>query len=358
MKKNFIILGICFVFATVVVITLYAASYKIVHTRNSFLREYAGFAAVKSSEMDIGFNSYYIAGITDDQVYLGNVTAPFHLLVTNKTLTDSQHVKLRIKGKVNPSVHKATKVKIAPPYFYLADGIRSMVYRGRIGEWVAEPFNYDSGAYFTQIVPISSSSFAIRTNESGTMYNILGKVRADTPRIQLKRDLLQRQVDGVFDTDGTLLYNTDLKRLIYTHYYRNEFIVYDTNLTLDYRGHTIDTFSRARIKVAHVSSENTNVLQDKEFVNLHSCTSGRYLFVRSNLLAKYDPKDWLSTQSVIDVYDLVSNTYQFSFILPNHEKSRVADFAIFNKTLIALYDHYIVKYDLQQKYFLEKDEPL
>jgi hypothetical protein len=351
-RKTIIILGCCLLFASVLVITLYAASHKIVHKHNSFLREYKKFAAVKSNEMDIGFNSWYIAGITADHVYLGNVTAPFRLLLMNSTLTDSQHVKLHIRNMKNPIVYKSTTIKIAPPYFYIADGLKPALFRGMIGDWQAESLTYDSGVHFTRLVPISKTSFAIRTNEAQTFANILGKVQSDTPYIQLKHGLLQKQVDGIFCTDGMLLYNDDLKRLIYTYYYRNEYIVCDTNMNLDYRGHTIDTFSRAQIKVGHINSENSNTLLDRKFVNIRSCTYGNYLFIRSNLLAKHDPKNWLSTQSVIDVYDLKSNTYRFSFILPNHGKARVKDFMVLNnKTLIALFDHYIIKYDLQQSYF-------
>lgn len=353
-RKTVIILGSCFLFATIFMITLYATTRTIVHERNSFIREYAKFAAVQSSEMDIGLNSWYIAGITEDHVYLGNVTAPFNVLATNSTLTDSQHVKLSIKNLQNPKVYKSALLKIDSPYFYLADGVKPALYRGLLGKWEAEFFPYDSGAYFSRLVPISKSSFGIRTVETRSSDNILGKVQMNSPRIQLKNGLLQKQVDGIFCTDGMLHYNKDLKRLIYTYYYRNEYIVYDTNLNLDYRSHTIDTFSQARITVGYVKSNDTKTLTDRHFVNIRTCTSGKYLFVWSNLLAKNDSKDILDNSSVIDVYDLSNKTYRFSFLVPHYDNNEIKmrEFMVFgSKTLIALYDHYLVKYDLQKRYF-------
>jgi hypothetical protein len=179
---------------------------------------------------------------------------------------------------------------------------------------------------------------------------MLGKVQVDTPHVRLEPNLLQKQIDGVFCTDGTLTYSPEVGRLIYTYYYRNQFIVYDTNLNLDYRGHTIDTFSRAQIKVGYISSEKSKKLLDKKVVNVQSVASGNYLFVQSNLLAKNDASDWLLNNTIIDVYDLKKNMYKFSFTLANYAGAHVRDFIVFDGNLFALYDHYLVKYDLQSDY--------
>src|SRR5688500_12460188 len=97
-RKTLIILGSCTLFAVAFVIPLYAASYKMVHEKNAFLREYQRRAAIKSAELDIKFNSWYLAGITADKIYLGNSTAPLHILMTDHILTDSQRVKFDIEG--------------------------------------------------------------------------------------------------------------------------------------------------------------------------------------------------------------------------------------------------------------------
>lgn len=351
--KHLVILGCCFAFAIIVVTALYATTRKIIHENNSFLREYSKQTVTRAGEMDIGFNSYYVAGIADDHIYLTSVTAPFNLLVVNTALSDSQHVKIHIKGVDNPTVHRSSTVKISPPYFYLADGIAPVIYRGRIGEWVAEKMDFDTLSYFTQIVPFGEASFGIRNTTQQSPEKILSKVQTFSNGIQSNHQLLQKQIDGIFCTDGTLLYNDDLKRLIYLYYYRNEFIVADTNLNLQYRGHTIDTFRTAQLKIAYIESEKVHQLLEKRIVNLGDCTAGDYLYVRSNLLAKNDNQEILNQESVIDVYDLTNNTYRFSFSLRNYrDKVAMRDFMVFdNEILIALYGNYLVKYDLQPKTF-------
>jgi hypothetical protein len=352
MKQKLVIVLIgCFLLASLLVATLYALSNKIVHEPGSFLRQYQKGVAIKSSDLDIKYNTFYIAGISNEQIYLGNVTSPFYLLMTNLSLTDSQHVMISLKNPQNKKLYERSKIKIDFPYFYYTDGTMPGLFRGKLGEWQAYPFMFDS-AYFDHAEIIGPSSLAIRTRNLESQ-NVLGKIQNEAPYIALAPDLLQKQIDGIFDTEGMLRYNKTLHRLIYTYFYRNEYIVYDTNLNLDYRGHTIDTFSRAQIKTGYISSTKTHKLLEEKFVNKASCTSGNYLFIQSGLLAKNDYKKMFDMLDVIDVYDLRSNTYRFSFTVDFYEAEfKLRDFRVYDdKILIALYDHYIVKYDLRSRYF-------
>jgi hypothetical protein len=350
-QKLIIILVSCFLLASVLVVTLYAVSNKIVHEPGSFLRIYQKDAAIKSNEIDLGLNSWYIAGIADNHIYLGNLTQPLDLLITNLSLTDSQHVRITLRDLGSKSVYQKSRIRIASPYFYYADGITPALFRGRIGEWQADRLKFDS-AYFDYTEIIGPASVAIRAHNLD-LENVLGKVQEIDPKVSLAPDLLQKQLEGVFSTDGMLRYNTNLKRLIYTYYYRNEYVVYDTNLTLDYRGHTIDTFSLAQIKTAFVHSTKTHTLVSKKITNKESCTSGNYLFISSNLLAKNDFNRTFDLMALIDVYDLRNNTYRFSFSLPHYDaRTKLREFRVYNdKFLIAIYDHYLVKFDFQAHIF-------
>jgi hypothetical protein len=350
MKKTIILLVSCFFSATTIVLALYALNNRIVHAPGSFLRTYQKYTATKVNDLNTGANSYYIAGITDDHIYLGNIVAPLSLLVTNHSLTDTQHVRLRIRSITHQKIYAKTTIKIDPPYFYIADGSMPGVYRGKLGEWEAQRFMFDS-AYFTKLVPISKSSFAIRTNNPATLDNVLGKMQTMRPHVKLEPGLLVKQVDGIFCTDGDLLYNENLRKLIYTYHYRNGYVVYDTTLALKYRGHTIDTFSRSQVKVGYVKSNDSRTLTYRRYINLGSSTSGNHLFIHSNLMAKNDPENILQIMSVVDVYDLLRDRYAFSFFVHNYdEKIKMRDFMVFdNKMLIALYDSYVVRYDLKSK---------
>lgn len=355
-RKPIIILTSCLLVATFAVLVLFVMSNKIVHEPNNFLRSYPSHLASRTAELDIKYNSYYIAGVTSNHIYLGNVTDPFHLLITNMSLTDTSHIKISIKNEENLKLTTSLRVKVDSPYFYMTDGTMPGIFRGKIDHWYADRFMFDS-AYFSQSVPIDSTSFALRAKSTKTLENVLGKQTNGVPHVELNFKLLQKQIDGIFCTDGLLHYSKELKRLVYLYHYRNEYIVYDTNLNLDYRGHTIDTFSRAQVKVASIASDKAMVLASKpKVINMESCVSGHYLFINSNLLARNDLKDIFPKVSIVDVYDLRNNKYKLSFYVQNHyskDGPRKMGFfqVVKNKKLVAIHNRYLVIHDLKSQYF-------
>ncbi|MBT1712558.1 hypothetical protein KK062_30265, partial [Fulvivirgaceae bacterium PWU5] len=92
------------------------------------------------------YNSYYLAGQAGETMYLGNITAPFHLVAVRQDLADTQHVRIRLRYPLDGL--KRLTVSIDSPYFYLMDGIAPALFRGHIGQWEANKFMYDS-SYFT-----------------------------------------------------------------------------------------------------------------------------------------------------------------------------------------------------------------
>jgi len=350
MKRTIILLTTCFVIGASSVVALYAINKKIVHKPNNFLRTYYNKILRKRTEnLDLKYNSYYLAGIADNNIYLGNVSNPLHLIKANYTLTDTQHVRLNVSIE-NLKSTQSIWIKIGSPYFYIVDGNMPWVLRGKLNEWIADRFIVDS-TYFSQIVPINGHSFGIRTQLRENGEYILGKIQLKAPHQQLKAGLLQKQIDGFFCTDGVLNYNSEINKLVYTYYYRNEYIVYDTNLRLDYRGHTIDTFSRAQLTIGYITSDSTATLTSRKTINTMAQTSGNCLFIASNLMAKNDISGILDTQTIIDVYDLRYNRYKFSFTITNlSHRDKVRDFRIFqNKLLVVLFDHELACYELQEE---------
>lgn len=343
-KKAIITVACCAFFATALVVTLYAVSDKIVHTPQSFLRTYPSKFVERGDELDLKYNSYYYAGASSDHIYLGNASSPLHMVIVDYTLKDTSHVALKIDNVDYKKLTLYMQLKVEPPYFYLMDGLAPGLFRGKIGEWVAKPFMFDS-AFFSQSVPIGGKAFAIRTKSRKTMENVLGKVAQDTPHVKLNYNLLQKQIDGVFCTDGVLNYSSYLQRIVYTYYYRNEFIVYDTNMNLQYRGNTLDTFRTAQIKLAKINSEEAITLASKpKYVNKRTCVYGNYLFIHSNVMAKNDIPALFESAAIIDAYDLRDNKYRFSFYIYNENDSGPREFQILNdSTLIVLRGNLIVK---------------
>ncbi|MEE9406968.1 MAG: hypothetical protein V3V28_02715 [Polaribacter sp.] len=350
-KKTALILVVGTLIGFTIIILLFLLSEDMIHRqRDVFIRRYPHHPANKENALDLGYKTYYIAGVGDGKIYLGNKMAPAHLIEVDTTLTDTTHIKIRLDETDLPFQHP--QVRVNPPNFYVFDGQVPCVFKGNTEDWKGSLMMKDE-AYFSFAEPIDTTSVVFRARSSKAKEKILGKFSvSDSVQVSLTADLLQKQIDGIFCTDGKLLFGKELNKLIYVYFYRNQFIVADTDLKLDYVGKTIDTISKAQIKVAAIDSEkSTTSTSGALVVNKHSCVYNNYLFINSNMLGKYEDENMLKQASIIDVYDLTKNTYEFSFYLYNYKTKKTRSFQVYGNLLIAMADNYIVTHKLRPDQF-------
>lgn len=348
MKKKVIIkLGFCLMISIGLVVVLFTFSNTIIHKRNDFLRVFPPHPIRKENVLNIKFNSYYIAGLSQHRIYLGNGTAPLHVLDLNMSLQDSTHITLKIEG-INQDTLASTRIEVNPPYFYVFDGIVPLIYKGPLDTWIATKY-ITAPNHFTIAEPTVEKSIVFRAVNSSSKNNMLGTFHSDTLPTTFNTTLLEKQIDGFFCTDGQLDFNTSLNQIIYTYYYRNQFLVLNTDLTIKLKGKTIDTVSIAQLKIANTNGIKT-MAAPPLIVNKRSTTYGNWLFVQSNLLAKNEHRKLFDDASVIDVYNLKNGHYKMSFYIPNFENHRIKDFKIIQDKLVTLYEHHIVVYTIGQEY--------
>ena len=287
----------------------------------------------------------YIAGAGNGKVYLGDVYDP--LTVTEIDATLKTTVTHTIKTNEPNRRYRKLRVAVKPPYFYLTDGLEAFAFRGTITDWNASIW-IDKVAYFNSFVPIDSSHAAIRALSSDNNENILGtmkKEEKDTAVFNSK--LLDKQIDGVFDTDGILLYNNKHRHLLYVYAYRNEYLTTDPGLQLKIIGNTIDTTSRAKIKVAYINNLKASKLASPaRIVNKTAATDGDFLYVNSKLIRQFEPESTWSEASIIDVYNFITKAYLFSFHLYDKEHSKVSKFVIDSGRAYALAGRTLTVYHL------------
>ncbi|HMG88840.1 MAG TPA: hypothetical protein VK589_02235, partial [Chryseolinea sp.] len=239
---------------------------------------------------DLKYNSFYIAGSDKEHFYLANSTAPFHLLIVRTAFKDTLSINVDTRNILNEK-YRAFQVKVCPPYFYLTDGFMPLILSGRITDWALSRALFDS-AFFVDIEPMTPHTFAIKTLSSRTHEHLLGKMNDTVSGVQLVEGLLEKQIDGVFCTDGEMHYDEETGRLVYVYFYRNQYVVMDSDLNLIERGNTIDSISRARIQVATISSSGVRTMAAPRLVvNKKSCVSGDLLFVHSNIKARNESRD-------------------------------------------------------------------
>lgn len=349
MKTTILKISSCFILSILVVAGLFAWSRQKTRKDNGFYRLLPPHPAIKVKAMDLNYNSYYVAGTDKDVVYLSNYTAPLHLVKVNLPDLDTTHIQLRVDAP-EMKFRKNTEVAIRPPHFYLMDGVTPMLKRGKLNEWTARNFMYNE-AFFSTAVPFGSASLFIDALSNKTKERSLG-IETDTePHVRLVPEVLEKQLDGIFCTNGKMLYNKDLHQMVYVYYYRNQYIVTDTTLTVQYRANTIDTISRVRIKTGTINEGRTKKLASPPYVvNNNGATSGNFLYVQSNLMAKNEKPENFEHKTVIDVYDLVKQSYAFSFYLPPYREQRVSRFYMTGEYLVAIYGQHLVLYRLYNEF--------
>jgi hypothetical protein len=349
MKKNsFLTLFLLLVLSAGAVFVLFTFT-KPDHSKgNGFRRTFGAIRTLAGSgTLDIKFDSYYIAGKAGQTLYLGNLVAPRHLLAINVATLDTQHIQLRLPAREGVAFW-AVKANVDSPEVYLTDGTVPVIFHGTLREREARRMT-QKAVYFLDLEPIGRHSFAIRAlnslNDARLGKLVINPVRPD--RAEFPPGLLKKQVDGIFCTEGMLLSDPVRKHLVYLYHYRNEYLVMDTTLRLLSTWHTVDTTTRAKVKIATVESTNARTFSaPPPVVNRQADASGSFLFVNSALAADNEPYEEFRRVSVIDVYDLNDGHYVRSFYVPPHDDKKFRHFRVMGNRLLAQYERSVVVYPL------------
>ncbi len=332
-----------------IVTVLFVFSEKKMHRNNAFLRRYPHHPIVPKDTMDLGYNSYYFAGGNDKQFFLGNFTAPKQVLQVSYNFKDTTYSYIQLpKSNID---YKYPRLRIIDSTYFLFDGTVPIVHTGSIKDWVVQK-TFHPKAYFTFAEPIDFETLIIRSVSSNTGNNILGIIELDSiPKVKLQPDILQGNLDGYFDRDGQLLFNNQLHKMIYVYYYKNQFLVGTPKLTDIQNYNTIDTIKEPQIDVKELQSSQQKQLGGKS-VRVHGlvATYDNYLFINSDRLGRYETDDILKNASIIDVYNIREQTYDFSFYLYHDPTEKLLSFWLMKRQLYALMGNRLYHFKLKDEF--------
>jgi len=330
-------------FSTLVVAALYLLSEEKVHRNNGFIRRYPHHPVTTLRGIPVKYNSYYIAGFNKGTIYLGNLTVPSHVFSTDTTLTHmGQHI-IKLTN-ADDIIFSAPRLNVLSDNFFISDGSASVIYKGIISTWTADKI-WQGKEKFLQCKPVSSNRFIVTGIHNNVM--AVGLV-STTSDLYYNPKLLQKTNDGIFENDGILLYNFEEERLVYVYYYKNNYLHTSKNLDQAVILKTIDTLKVSTIRIAKEDNATKQTIGNHaEMLQLQAATSDKYLFIKSKRLGKYEDAAMLKEASIIDVYNLNDQSYEFSFYLYNYENEEIKSFEIYGNLLVGLSDHYLVLYRLQ-----------
>lgn len=310
---------------------------------NPFVRRFSDFV-VKDREIDLQFNSYYYAGSKSDTLFLGNYMSPLVLTSVDTALHYTHPKRLTVDQEDLP--FKSVNVQIDSTNFYFFDGSVPCLLKGKLQDRKAKLVGLGS-TLFSVGVPIDSSRLLIRTHNS-LGENTIGVTSYATPFSSYFNDsILEKQVDGNFDTDGMLHYDSFLQRGVYVYRYRNQYMVFNPSLKQVTRGNTIDTIRTAQLKVVYDHVKREKKLAGAPLVvNYNSSVYNGLLFVQSGLVGRFEDKKMWQQASVIDVYSILNQTYIASFYVYHIDQKKVSRFFVYDKHFYAFIGTKLVGYAL------------
>lgn len=346
MKKKIFYIVLTMIVSSAVVVALFLTSEHIMKRENPFVRRFMPHHIDKAEYMDLEVNSYYIAGLTNDTVYLGNYTAP--LLITAVPTNMDTKVEHQIKLDETQRSFRSLTIKVQGQEFFVTDGTIPIIYKGSTNDWKAKRF-MEEIIYFSLLQPMTDDSFLFRSQRASTGEHALGRLQIkDSTNFELYDDVLQKQIDGVFDTDGQLVTDVKTKQGIYTYYYRNQYLVYQLETNQFTQGKTIDTTTVAKIQVTELADGTRKMGAPPQKVNAKTYAYNELLYIKSELLGKNEPKSIWKQASIIDVYDYNKNEYQYSFYAYDYQKDKIKEFALNDTYFFGLVGNSLVRYQIMK----------
>jgi hypothetical protein len=324
-----------------IIICLFLSSESIIKEENNFTRRFLLHPIIEDKTLLLDDKNYYFAGKDDHNIYLGSKILP--QTITN---VDTQLIHIK-KNKVTPDnlnhTFRNIRVQVKSPYYYFYDGTVPVIFRGKIGDNSARTISFGD-SYFSQIVVQDSLRFALRTQSKDNMQFVLAILNlAERRKLVLYPSILEKQIDGVFDVDGRFI-SSSTQHLIYTYTYRNQFIVMNDNLQVQKRLNTIDTTTRARIKITALANGKHKMEAPPMKVNRLSAANRNLLFNQSDLIGKLESKAAWKKAKVVDVYRTDKQEYIGSFYIYNKEGRKISDLMATDKYLFVLMGNELIRY--------------
>lgn len=324
------------------IILLHIQSDKKIHTDNNFTRRFM-HKAVPEREQDLGQGSYYFAGVQHGTVFLASQSAPLQLSLYDSLLDLKNRFMTEIDRKDLP--FQTVQLTVAGTELYVVDPTIPALFKGPVNTGKVN-LKWQGELPLQRCVVIDSSHIAY-SFINDQVESELGLANLNDNESTVNEGLLQKQVDGLFDSDGALHFDPVLGKIVFLYHYRNQFIVTDTKLSLLYRGKTIDTNTVAKIQVAELKERAQKKLATPPLlVNMASAVYRNLLFIRSGLKSRNEPLDLWKAASVIDVYDLQNGHYVASFYVYDIGNEKLQSFVVEGRYLYGIIGKQLVKYKL------------
>ena len=347
MKKSVLMLTLliitCLSIGSVVALHFYSAD--TISYRNRLNRLYPMYLE-EDSVLDLHYDSYYFAGCYNSKIYLGNYTGPLTLTVIDTALTLAEARKIILADTFR---FRAPQVRIFKDNFYFIDGTLPVLFKGKIINLIAKKQDFQSPAFFRYVI-IDSTTIAYNFIDNASGERKIGTCQWGTkPLVTNNPAFLEKQVDGLFDSDGHLMWDEKAGNVVFLYRYRNQYTIASPRFEILRRGTTIDTISKAKVKTQHLEDQDIVKLANRPpTVNRNSFSNNNYLFVQSAIPGENEPREMWDKASIIDIYNLQDQSYKASFYVYHRGKNKLRSFVVTEGLFVGLIGNEIVTYRIKE----------
>ncbi|MBA5792692.1 hypothetical protein H1R17_01480 [Flavobacterium sp. xlx-214] len=339
-KQTILYTTLAIAISTAIVVILFISSEHIMKKENPFTRRFLPHPVTDPKGITLPFNSYYIAGATDEHIYLGNHTAPLHGLELNTNAVITDTVLLQMNNFQNYSFTVA-KWNSNNDLLILQDTKQRLIYTGNLKDRIIKKKIDVNPNSYSSAVPLTIDKIALRLFNSKKNNVTLGILDTESGTTVITKGLLDEegQPQDLFSNDGILLYNNHLNKIIYVYYYKNKNLVLNHDLSNPQILQTIDTISRPNFHITYLEQKKQLKMSEKPvFVNKAATTSGNYLFILSERMGRNERRQMYSEADIIDVYDLRDRTYSYSFYMHRFNKTPITELSAHGEYLFGIGD--------------------
>lgn len=288
--------------------------------KGNFERKIISPLKLEHKTLEFPSNNYYFAGHCGDSLFLGNRRAPLLLSTVTPDFSAVKVDTIKLYNYTHQFV--SVTINVLYPYFSVSDGKVPVIYEGKLPALNA----YDTGIdrlYFSRFYMIAPKKYVFKTMLVKKMENELGLLNTDRNEYQIFPDVLKKEVDGVFDTDGDLTIDQHHNQIIYTHFYRNEIITADFDLGNVKRYRTVDSLSHTPIETKTLGNGQKKLLRSPSVINQIQTVSDDKFYNVSKMRGQNETYKDFRNNDVIDVYESRTKKYLYSFYIRNEKRNKI-----------------------------------
>lgn len=345
-KKPVILSSLCIVSAVIIVFILVFTSPGVGRwQKSSFKRNFINKTPmlIYHSEKITGLRA--ICGIERNHIYFETDTVG-SIIETDSMLFNKRLIRVEIPDR--KAFESLYTTFVDSSYWYIMAGNLPGIMKLNIKNPSHQLFHF-SGNLFSEAVVGANGNFILRVYQksSGKWNQVFTRWNPIKNTLITNENVTVKDGDAGFSTDGMLLFDKSILRILYVPYYNNEFFCMDTLLNVLYKQPTIYTPTTPSIKVLLETSRYSKTITNGSplyEVNLKSKVVNNRLYIHSGIRADNESSREFSNNAVLDVYQISDGHYLGSYYIPKYNKERLKDFEVTGDKIVVLYKNYIVTY--------------